>query len=121
MYIEEFFEKILINDLKKLKKYESLVLKSKNMEALHQMRVLLRRIRSLFSIFQLVIPKTTTHHFYIEIAKFASYLDRARDIDVYIGKYFYKTELTPLELLMYKIVAKYRKAEYKKISTDLMI
>ena len=88
--IESAFKNFLETDCKKTKKQRKMVLASKDSEALHQMRVSLRRIRSVFFTFQSLIPKKVTKDIDNKIAMLASFCDKARDIDVYIETYLQK-------------------------------
>ncbi|ADN09020.1 CHAD domain-containing protein [Sulfurimonas autotrophica] len=117
--IEATFREFLEIDLKKVKKYEKAVLASKDTDALHQMRVSLRRMRSVFFTFQSVIPKKITKNIYANISTVASCYDKARDIDVYIETYLNKDALTSTELLLYNIALKCREKEYRKIKKYL--
>ncbi len=117
--IEAAFKNFLESDFKKLKKYKKAVLGQKETESLHQMRVSLRRMRSVFFTFRSVIPKNITKDIDNKIATLASYCNRARDIDVYIETYLKKETLSSTELLLYKIVVHYREKEYKKIQKYL--
>ncbi len=117
--IEATFREFLKIDLKKVKKYEKAVLASRDADALHQMRVSLRRMRSVLFTFQSVIPKKITKNIYTHISTVASCCDKARDIDVYIETYLNKDTLTSTELLLYNIALKCREKEYKKITKYL--
>lgn len=117
--IESAFKNFLEIDFKKIQKYKKAVLVKKETEPLHQMRVSLRRMRSVLFTFQSVIPKKITKKIDIKIATVASYCNRARDIDVYIETYLKKETLSSTELLLYKIVVHYREKEYKKIQKYL--
>ncbi|MEN4045314.1 CHAD domain-containing protein [Sulfurimonas sp. NWX367] len=117
--IESAFKNFLEIDFKKIQKYKKAVLAKKETEPLHQMRVSLRRMRSVLFTFQSVIPKKITKKIDIKIATVASYCNRARDIDVYMETYLKKETLSSTESLLYKIVVHYREKEYKKIQKYL--
>jgi len=119
MSIENTFRTLLDNDVKKLIQHEKAVLSLQDTEALHQMRVSLRRMRSVLFIFSSIIPKKITKKMYMNLSIFASSFDKARDIDVYIGTHLNKNELTSAERFLYKIVSKYKEKEYKKIKKIL--
>jgi len=117
--IESAFKNFLENDCKKIQKQKKIVLASKDTEALHQIRVSLRRMRSVLFTFQSVIPKKAIKNLDTKIAATASFFDKARDIDVYIQNYLKKETLSPTESLLYKIAVYYREEEYKKIQKYL--
>jgi len=117
--IESAFKNFLETDCKKIKKQRKIVLASKESKALHQMRVSLRRIRSVFFTFQSLIPKKVTKDIETKIAMLASYCDKARDIDVYIETYLNKETLASTEKSLYKIALYNREKEYKKIQNYL--
>jgi len=117
--IESAFKNFLESDCKKIQKYKKMVLASKDTEALHKIRVSSRRMRAVLFAFQSIIPKKITKNIDSKIATLASYCDRARDIDVYIQTYLIKEQLSPTELLFYKIVVYDREKEYKKIQKYL--
>jgi len=117
--VEATFKKFLKTDLHKIKRYESTIILSNDTEALHQMRVSIRRMRSVIFIFKTAITTKTAKDIYTSLSDIASYFDRARDIDVYIETFLKKEQLTPIELQIYKIATKQRKDEYKKIKRFL--
>jgi CHAD domain-containing protein len=113
--VEKTFVTFIKYDLRKLKKHKQSV-NFDDIETLHQIRVSLRRIRSTLSLFQTLLPKKSVKHFLSLLKEITSSLNRGRDIDVYISKYFNKSELTDTEISLYKIISKQRKKEYKKIN-----
>jgi triphosphatase len=64
---------------------QSILLRAKNPEALHQVRVALRRLRSALSIFHVMLADDRFDHIQSELRWIASELDMARDIDVLLA------------------------------------
>jgi len=113
--IEEVFEIILYTNLLLLKKFEPIAMNAVNSEGVHQMRVSLRKMRSLLLIIKLILPKKAVY-FLVEDMQYAGIeLDRARDLDVYIEEYFQKKEFSGVKKSMYKFAKKHQKEEYKKV------
>ena len=84
--VEQAFEYILQNDLARVKQWEPVALKGKDIEGVHQMRVSLRRMRSALTVFRKAIPRKATASMSKEMRWAAHMLDHARDIDVYIDE-----------------------------------
>src|SRR5690606_12993673 len=62
---------------------EPVVCRGDDPEGVHQMRVGLRRLRSLFTVFAPVLPAAQTDYFKSELKWLASELGAARDYDVF--------------------------------------
>jgi triphosphatase len=62
-----------------------LLRRSSNREALHQLRVGLRRLRAAFSAFEHILPRESLDRWKHETKWLASELDSARDLDVFIN------------------------------------
>lgn len=114
--IEEAFETILHANFLLLKKFEPMALNIENNEGVHQMRVSLRKMRSLLFIFKPIFSKKVTCFLSKDMQYAGLELTKARDLDVYIEEHFQKKELTDTEKVMYKIAKKYQKEEYKKVA-----
>lgn len=114
--IEEVFEIILDTNFLLLKKFEPMAIDAKDSEGVHQMRVSLRRMRSLLSLFKPIFSKRVTYFLSEDMHYAGLELTRARDLDVYIEENFQDKELTEIEQSMVKIAKKHQKKEYKKVS-----
>ena len=109
---------------RKMLKYESKVIKDKDPENLHQMRVGMRRLRSAIAGLALAIdlPKTITEK---NIAKIGRSLGRLRDLDVLIAALAndYRSLLPPVEQKgldkVLKSLHKQRKRELKQVQKTL--
>lgn len=86
MTVEDAFVAILTNCLEQIRGNEAVVLESRDIEGVHQMRVGLRRLKSLFSVFASAIPKDFTTPFKEQLAVVAEPLGAARDWDVFIDE-----------------------------------
>ena len=113
--VEEVFESVLHINFIQLKKYELIALEAKDSEGVHQMRVSLRRMRSLLCLYKSILPKKKSNILSEEIHYIGLKLDFARDLDVYIEEHFSKKELSSIEKLMYELALKHKKQEYKKV------
>ncbi len=114
--IEDVFKIVLVANLDLLKKSESVALDARDDEGVHQMRVSLRRMRSLVYIHKPILPKRVTHTLSNEMHYVGLELDFARDLDVYISEHFNEKILSSIEKLMYGIAKKHKLIEYKKVS-----
>ena len=112
---EEAFMIILHTEYLTLRKLEAESLLANNVEAIHHMRVSLRKIRSLLSAFQSSLSTLNTDFFCKEMNYFASQFDKVRNLDVYIENYFSGKKLTDTQKTMYKLAKKYRKKAYEKV------
>ncbi len=112
---EEAFKTILNADYILLKHWGILALNEKDNEVVHQMRVCLRKMRSLLSIFQPILPEKLFKNFFNEMHYFSSQLDKARDFDVYLENNFFLEKNTKAQKLIYKLIKAQQKKEYKKI------
>jgi CHAD domain-containing protein len=114
--IQQHYQKIL--------KYEALVLKDKDPEELHQMRVGMRRLRTAIAGFScaVILPKSVDER---KVGKIASMLGKLRDLDVlgetlttiYLPE-LSKTEQKNLETLFIKI--KKRRKTIAKIVKEIL-
>lgn len=115
---EEVFKIILYQNFVLMQKYEPLVFKGKDSEGVHQMRIALRKMRSLIAVFKPILHNETTIHIASEMKTIASMFDRARDIDVYLHNYLEQRKTNSAKL-MYKTVKRHKENEYKKLKTFL--
>lgn len=85
MTSSEGFQAIAYACLHHFRLNQSILLKAENSEALHQVRVALRRLRSALSIFHDMLADNRFDHIFSELRWIASELDMARDIDVLLA------------------------------------
>lgn len=90
--VEDAYATILHHCLSHLLANEAIAIESASSEALHQMRVALRRMRSAFAAFRKVMKDETAQHLSRDAKWLATAIGRARDFDVFIT-----TILAPLE------------------------
>ena len=115
--VEEAFEQIIRADLAHINQWTPIALKGKDIEGVHQMRVVLRRMRSALTLFSPAIPRRNIKKLAKEMRWSARQLDRARDLDVYIAD-----NLSPKEIKgdkskkrLRKVALKHRKKAYKQV------
>jgi len=82
MTVEQAFVKIIWHCLEHLQANEEMVLAGEDPEGVHQMRVALRRLRSVLNLYQPVIPNKTHTKIRKELKGLAALLGTARDWDV---------------------------------------
>tara|TARA_R110002096_G_scaffold316010_14_gene510414 strand:+ start:4488 stop:6074 length:1587 start_codon:yes stop_codon:yes gene_type:complete len=82
--VEEAFLAILTNCLELIRGNEAAILEGRNIDAVHQMRIGLRRLKSLFSVFSIAIPKRITAPFKERLDVIGVPLGVARDWDVFV-------------------------------------
>lgn len=80
------FRRIVHNCLRHYRLNESLLLESRDIEALHQARVALRRLRSALSIFNVILASTPAAQWRTELRWLAGTLGAARDLDVLLAE-----------------------------------
>jgi inorganic triphosphatase YgiF len=90
--VEDAYAMILRQCLTHLLLNEAVAIEYSSTEALHQMRVALRRMRSAFAAFRKVMKDETAEHLSRDAKWLATAIGRARDFDVFIT-----TILAPLE------------------------
>ncbi|MBF0158699.1 MAG: CHAD domain-containing protein [Magnetococcales bacterium] len=83
---ESVFVSILQQNFTELLKWEPVALAGEDIEGVHQMRVILRRMRSAVIIFRKAIPRQATDTISDEMRWAASELGPARDLDVFIDE-----------------------------------
>lgn len=84
--LEDAYAQILSHCLGHLLGNERAILQRQDMEALHQARVALRRLRSAFTIFGDVIGGDAADEISQEAKWFANSVGRARDLDVFVSE-----------------------------------
>lgn len=101
--------------LRQVESYEAGVIKDKDSENLHQMRVNLRRLRTVMQIFapSILLPETGNER---AIARVARQLGKLRDLDVIIAtlKDVYLPDLPKAEISVLKTVLKSLKQKRKR-------
>ena len=112
--VEEVFEHILEANLASVTEWESTALAGEDIEGVHQMRVGLRRMRSVLSVFRLAIPRKLTRPLAKEMRWVARNLDGARDLDVYIAGNF-PGKGSKNQHKMQSIAREYREEAYSKV------
>lgn len=80
------FKQIAWECLAQLQGNQDMVLHGADTEGVHQMRVALRRLRSLFAVFGTVINRTTSTGLIDDIKWISEVLGKARDLDVFINE-----------------------------------
>lgn len=80
------FKQIAWECLAQLQGNQDIVLHGSDIEGVHQMRVALRRLRSLFSVFGAVVDKTSSTELISDIKWISEVLGKARDLDVFISE-----------------------------------
>ena len=85
MTSSEGFQAIAYACLHQFRLNQSILLRAKNPEALHQARVALRRLRSALSIFRDMLADDRFDHIQSELHWIANELDMSRDIDVLLA------------------------------------
>ena len=86
MTVSVAFKTIAWTTLNHLQANEHGMLEGRDPEYLHQMRVALRRLRSVFSVFAAVLPETTTEPLVAEFRWLGGALSPARDWDVFVSE-----------------------------------
>lgn len=80
------FRQIAWECLAHLQGNQDVVLYGDDIEGVHQMRVALRRLRSLFSVFSAVVNRASSVALIAEIKWISELLGQARDLDVFISE-----------------------------------
>lgn len=83
MMLEEVLALSVRSCVKQILANEPIICQGDDPEGVHQMRVGLRRLRSLFTVFAPVLPAAQTDYFKAELKWLASELGAARDYDVF--------------------------------------
>lgn len=84
--VAEGFAMIVSACLRHFRRNEPLVIESRNIEALHQIRVAMRRLRSAFALFRPVVCDRECKRIEDELRWFAAELGDARNLDVYLRR-----------------------------------
>jgi inorganic triphosphatase YgiF len=98
MNVAEGFAAIVGACLRHFRLNEPLVIEQRKMEALHQTRVAMRRLRSAFSLFRPAIADEEFQQLRDELRWFTGELGDARNLDVYLQRDLEPEERRPLEL-----------------------
>lgn len=86
MTVAEAFELIVHACIKHYRLNEPIVIRKCKAEALHQVRVAMRRLRSAFTLFKPAIEDVEYQHLRHELRWFTSQLGDARNLDVYLER-----------------------------------
>ncbi|KMO30507.1 metal-chelation protein CHAD [Methylobacterium variabile] len=86
MTTAEAFRAVAYACLRQTRLNETVLLGRRDVEALHQLRVSLRRLRSAFSLFGAVIEDRRTPAIKAELKRLSEPFGHARNLDVYLGK-----------------------------------
>jgi inorganic triphosphatase YgiF len=86
MTAAEAFQTIAFACVRHFRVNESLVIAARDVDALHQSRVALRRLRSAFSLFRPMLRHHATERFRVELRELAATLGEARDLDVLLRR-----------------------------------
>ena len=84
--VAEGFQAIVSACLRHFRLNEPLVIESRNVEALHQARVAMRRLRSAFALFRPIVSDRECKRIEEELRWFAAELGDARNLDVYLQR-----------------------------------
>jgi triphosphatase len=90
------FKKIAWECIQHFQGNQDMVLHGADIEAVHQMRVALRRLRSAFSLFRVIIESNESIALLIDLKWLSNLLGHARDLDVFI------TETVPRLLMRFE-------------------
>ncbi len=82
----EAFQAIALSCLSRFGRNEELLLRTGSAEALHQVRVALRQLRSAFTIFREIVADDRFEHLRGELRWLAQQLNEARDLDTLIAR-----------------------------------
>lgn len=85
--LEDAFSAILWNALAQVRSNQRLLLKSDDIETVHQMRIGLRRFRSCVDLFRKSIPRAARKGLKIDIGLLSAPLGPARDWDVFLDEH----------------------------------
>ncbi len=86
MSAAEAFQAVAFACLRQARLNETVLLARRDVEALHQLRVSLRRLRSAFSLFGSVIEDRRMPGIKAELKRLSEPFGHARNLDVYLGK-----------------------------------
>jgi triphosphatase len=98
MTVAEGFETIVTACIRHFRINEPVVIERRNMEALHQSRVAMRRLRSAISLFRPVIADGECGRIREELRWFTSQLGDARNLDVYLQRMLADQERETLQV-----------------------
>ena len=93
MDVAEAFSVIAQSCIRHFRLNESIVLKKRDPEALHQVRVAMRRLRAAFSVLRPAIRDRQFVHLRDELRWFTCQLGGARDLDVYLERKGFSREV----------------------------
>ena len=94
--IADVFATILLSCIRHFRLNEALIVADRNVEALHQGRVAMRRLRAALSLFRPVIRRSTFRELRHDLRWFTAALGEARNLDVFAQAY--GSSLAPADL-----------------------
>jgi triphosphatase len=97
MTVAEGFATIVSACVRHFRLNEPLVIEDRRMEALHQSRVAMRRLRSALSLFRTAVADDRFEHIRDELRWFTNQLGDARNLDVYLQRDLPHDKRRPLE------------------------
>jgi len=86
--IEHTFRHILSRELRTIAKWQKIAINGKDPEGVHQIRISLRKIRTALLVFKPIINSKYSQALAKKLKKYATVLDDARNLDVYILTHF---------------------------------
>lgn len=95
--IEHTFHHILSRELKSINKWRKIAITGEEPEGVHQIRISLRKIRTALLVFKPVINTKYSQVLAKKLKKYATVLDDARDLDVYIQTHFSGESDSPIK------------------------
>ncbi len=113
--IEVVFEHILRDELLALGRRETLAAGATDPEAVHRMRVGLRRMRTILKAFHPVIPRRYSRNISQKMHDVAMKLDDARDIDVFIEELPAETSKTKGGEELWVLAVRFRDTAYGEV------
>lgn len=110
--VSEAFYQIMLSDIKHLKTWRKKAISGNDPEGVHQLRVGLRRLRTALLLFRPLLVNRSTHRIGKKLKKYATAMDTARDMDVFIDNYL---ESPSKDKQLSKLAIEQRHQAYKKV------
>ncbi len=124
MIVAEGFATIVGACVRHFRLNELLVIEERRMEALHQCRVAMRRLRSALSLFRTAVADDRFEHIRDELRWFTNQLGDARNLDVYLQRDLSRKERRPLEEKREKaydaVIAAMESQRFRQLMLDLI-
>lgn len=106
------FYQIMLCEIKHIKQWRKTAIKGKDPEGVHQLRVSLRRLRTVLVLFRPLLVNASSQRIAKKLKRYAVTLDQARDMDVFISNYL-NSEIKDGQLS--ELAIKQRNQAYKKV------